>query len=256
MLELLCFTSPSSNRLASITPSLPAEPDRLLPLPLPQPHRPGDDKLDVPESDLDNRVQLVGTNSHDGFGDQSQHVEYTEYNNYGDNRYNQNPLFRYGQVREPLVFVPLPDAEGRRQPIVKLNMPIGPILFNETNVPLEAQTQTMISWKPYSQSSGYVVSCHPITRLNEKMFQVRDQSVVPLCSLNSYVRRNMSIQNLFLSTQARLPGTATTATLIGLTPGADYNVIVEALLGALKHKILEQTVTAGNTSKLLVSELR
>ncbi|KAI4829770.1 hypothetical protein KUCAC02_001440 [Chaenocephalus aceratus] len=212
----------NTQRSTPLAGKIRTQPESLLSLPLP--HRPGgyDDRLDVPEPEFDNTVQVVGNNGQDGNSGQSQTVEYTEYNNNnnGDNRNNGNggyPLSPYGQAREPLVFVPLPDAEGRRLPILKLNVPIGTTFGNETGVPQEAQTQTTLSWKPYKQSNAYMVSCHPLTHLNEKMFQVR------------------------------LPGTATTATLIGLSPEANYNVIVEALMGALKHKILEQVVTAGNT---------
>lgn len=49
----------------------------------------------------------------------------------------------------------------------------------------------------------------------------------------------------------RLPGTSNGATLIGLTSGASYYVIVEAMRGGAKEKVLEELVTAGNAGTVV-----
>uniref|UniRef100_A0A4W5NHP9 Fibronectin n=1 Tax=Hucho hucho TaxID=62062 RepID=A0A4W5NHP9_9TELE len=163
--------------------------------------------------------RLVGTNGQDTLG---QHI-YTEYQSLGPNpngRDNQGPAIHH---REPLVYIPVPGPDGQRVPLVRVSEgPLSGLPFgfpeNETGfgVPQEAQTHTTISWQGVPQSSEYMVSCSPITNLEEKMFQMR------------------------------LPGTSTSATLIGLTSGASYNVIVEAMRGQGREKVLEEIVTAGN----------
>uniref|UniRef100_A0AAY4DTB4 Fibronectin n=1 Tax=Denticeps clupeoides TaxID=299321 RepID=A0AAY4DTB4_9TELE len=121
----------------------------------------------------------------------------------------------------PLIYIPAPGHDGVRVPVVRVSEEPGhgPYGFpeNETGRPQEAQTQTVITWQPLQQSSSYLVSCEPLT--------YRDEGTL----------------------QMRLPGTSTSATLVGLTSGASYNVIVEALKDALKHKVFEEVITAGNT---------
>ncbi|KAK6309500.1 hypothetical protein J4Q44_G00193810 [Coregonus suidteri] len=168
-----------------------------------------------------NHVQLVGTNGQDTLGQQGQHI-YTEYQGLGPKpigRDNQGPAIHH----EPLVYIPVPGPDGQRVPLVRVSaglLPGLPFGFPENDtgfgVPQEAQTHTTISWQGVPQSSEYLVSCDPITNLDEKMFQMR------------------------------LPGTSTGATLIGLTSGASYNVIVEAMRGQGREKVLEEIVTAGN----------
>ncbi|XP_048857795.1 fibronectin-like isoform X30 [Brienomyrus brachyistius] len=194
--------------------------DMQLPVPeLPVHRLPGPGVLDVPEDTSDfenNNVQLLGTSGPELPGQHGQHI-YTEYQSLGGN--GQHPL---AHGRQPLVYVPQAGPDGVRVPVVRLDedpVPGFPLSFaeNDTGIPQQALTQTTISWRPLQHSAAYFVSCYPRTNLEEKMFQMR------------------------------LPGTATSATLIGLTSGASYNVIVEALKGSLKHKILEEIITAGNS---------
>ncbi|KAK9969618.1 hypothetical protein ABG768_027777 [Culter alburnus] len=188
---------------------------------LPDPSRPRHDILDVPEENdhFNNHVQMLGPNRHNTLGQQGQHI-YTEYQSYNLGNNGQQP--HPPNHREPLVYIPLPGADGQRVPVVKVNegpepgFPFGG-LYNETNLPQESQTQTTIIWQPVPHTSEYVVSCSPITEINEKSFQMR------------------------------LPGTSTSATLIGLTSGASYNVLVESVNGDQKQKVLEDVVTAGNS---------
>ncbi|XP_066542090.1 fibronectin 1a isoform X2 [Hoplias malabaricus] len=189
---------------------------------LPVPHRPKQDILDVPEDDgiRGNQVHIVGPNRHDTLGQQGQHI-YTEYQSFGlGGRGQQHPLAPH--QGKPLVYIPLPGPDGHRVPVVKLSE--GPVKgfpfefpLNETDLPQEAQTQTTITWQPVPNSSEYVVSCSPITDISEQTFQMH------------------------------LPGSSTSATLIGLTSGASYNILVESLNEGHKQKVLEEVVTVGNT---------
>ena len=217
----------------------------------------------------DNSVQVVGTNGQDTLGGQGTNVEYTEYNQPNLPYRPQVPQ----RPHQPLVYIPKAGPDGVRVPVVQVSEGPGhglPYGFpeNDTGRPQEAQTQTVITWQPLPQSSAYEVHCEPLTHRNEKTFQVRvlsdihththtrtiadlgikkdkeDTSSVNIMKLMNSVC-NLSI----LASQMSLPGTSTSATLIGLTSGASYNVIVEALKDALRHKVFEEVVTAGNTGK-------
>ncbi|XP_032715751.1 fibronectin isoform X10 [Lontra canadensis] len=80
----------------------------------------------------------------------------------------------------------------------------------------EALSQTTISWTPFQESSEYIISCHPVGTDEEPL-------------------------------QFRVPGTSASATLTGLTRGATYNIIVEALKDQKRHKVREEVVTVGSS---------
>ncbi|XP_077128388.1 fibronectin isoform X8 [Ranitomeya variabilis] len=87
--------------------------------------------------------------------------------------------------------------------------------INETGVQ-EVSSHTTISWRPLLETTEYVISCQPV-----------GQEESPI--------------------EFRVPGTSTSARLNGLTQGITYNIIVEALKGLNRHKVLEELVTISNT---------
>ncbi|XP_076120561.1 fibronectin 1a [Alosa pseudoharengus] len=216
----------STHLMGKATTQLESPPLLVPQLPPLPPHRPGTSGLDVPEEDEgtdhfnSNHVHLVGPNNRDSLGQQGQHI-YTEYQSLGPNEQGQvlGP-----QQREPLVYIPRPGPDGVRVPVVRVSEgPLPGLAFgfpdNETGwMPQEAQTHTTITWQPATRNPDeYVVTCSPLVETTEKTFQMR------------------------------LPGSSNSATLIGLTPGASYNVLVEALDGVDKHTVLEKVITVGNT---------
>lgn len=154
----------------------------------------------MPEEKESRVPTVVGNNGLDTLGGQGQNVEYTEYNNQNPQSPYGNGQTPYGNGQSPLVFVPLPDAEGRRVPVVSVNVPGGsPFGFPEkdTGIPQEAQTQTTIAWKPYKQSSEYLVSCNPLTHVNEKMFQVRGHDTHTHTYKDTSKRHFFKVSSLF-----------------------------------------------------------
>uniref|UniRef100_A0A3B3RBG2 Fibronectin n=1 Tax=Paramormyrops kingsleyae TaxID=1676925 RepID=A0A3B3RBG2_9TELE len=115
--------------------------------------------------------------------------------------------------REPLVYFP----NGAQRPVVWVNEVTFPGFPSNRTRFQEAQTQTTISWSPLQHSSSYVVSWCPCLYDTE----------IPVI-------------------QAQLPGSASSATLIGLTSGASYNILVEAVKGSGREKVLDETVTVGH----------
>ncbi|XP_027533828.1 fibronectin isoform X5 [Neopelma chrysocephalum] len=200
-----------------------------LPTLITRPHPNQPDILDVPSIDegtpylTNNRydngngIQLPGTSGHpQTVGHQGQQVFFEEHGYRRPVPTTATPL-RPGSRR------PLPSVDeaieipGYQVPIiVEPSYPHsrGPRRNDTTGQ--EALSQTTISWRPLLESSEYIISCQPISQDEDTL-------------------------------QFRVPGTSSSATLTGLTRGATYNIIVEALKDHRRLKVLEEVVTVGNT---------
>ncbi|XP_038643034.1 fibronectin-like isoform X3 [Scyliorhinus canicula] len=79
------------------------------------------------------------------------------------------------------------------------------------------QPKTIVSWTPTIVALEYLVTCNPVGNTDQTF-------------------------------QLRVPGTSTYAVLPNLVSGAKYNILVEALDGTGKRKVLQDVITVGNSS--------
>ncbi|XP_039349752.1 fibronectin isoform X5 [Mauremys reevesii] len=185
---------------------------------LPHPNQGGPEILDVPSTveripdtnrfDNGNGIQLPGTSGQQTLVNQGQQVFFEEHGF----RRTTAPTTATPIRHRPRPQAPNVDEEinhGNRYPGPRVDFP-----HNDTTGQ-EALSQTTISWRPLLESSEYVISCQPVGTDEQPL-------------------------------QFRVPGTSSSATLTGLTRGATYNIIVEALKDRRRHKVMEEVVTVGN----------
>nr|XP_030134334.3 fibronectin isoform X7 [Taeniopygia guttata] len=200
-----------------------------LPTLISRPHPNQPDILDVPSIDegtpylTNNRydngngIQLPGSSGHpQTVGHQGQQVFFEEHGYRRPGPTTATPL-RPGS-RQPLPSVDEAiEIPGYQVPIVvEPSYPHSRGPRRNDSAGQEALSQTTISWRPLLESSEYIISCQPVSQDEDTL-------------------------------QFRVPGTSSSATLKGLTRGATYNIIVEALKDHRRQKVLEEVVTVGNT---------
>ncbi|XP_062435101.1 fibronectin isoform X4 [Rhea pennata] len=200
-----------------------------LPTLITRPHPNQPDILDVPSIDegtpylTNNRydngngIQLPGTSGHpQTIGHQGQQVFFEEHGYRRPVPTTATPL-RPGSGRQPPNVDETIEIPGYQVPIiVEPSYPHSQGPRRNDTTGQEALSQTTISWRPLLESSEYIISCQPVNQDEDTL-------------------------------QFRVPGTSSSATLTGLTRGATYNIIVEALKDHRKQKVLEEVVTVGNT---------
>ncbi|XP_030086517.1 fibronectin isoform X7 [Serinus canaria] len=196
-----------------------------LPTLISRPHPNQPDILDVPSIDegtpylTNNRydngngIQLPGSSGHpQTVGHQGQQVFFEEHGYRRPGPTTATPLRPGSRQVLPSVDEAI-EVPGYQVPIVvEPSYPHGP----RRNDSQEALSHTTISWRPLLESSEYIISCQPVSQDEDTL-------------------------------QFRVPGTSSSATLKGLTRGATYNIIVEALKDHRRQKVLEEVVTVGNT---------